>query len=88
MRAAFHAIREAITPALTVSELGKLTPDEFVSAGNALVRAYPSFSWSNEGAKKSYLPPNKQYLLMRDVACRSRASDNKGAEFTDRKSVV
>ena len=82
MRAAFHAIREAITPTLTLSQLGKLTPEEFVIAGSSLVRAYPSFSWTSDGANKSYLPPERQYLVMRNVACRSRASDSKG-EFTE-----
>ncbi len=80
MRAAFHAIREAITAPLTVSQEGKLTPEEFVRSGDALVNAFPSFKWSSSTTnQKSYLPPDKQFLVMRNVACRSRVSDASAA---------
>ena len=76
MRAAFHAIREAITSPLTVSQEGKLTPEEFVRSGDALVQSFPTFRWSSSATHlKSYLPPNKQFLVMHNVACRSRVSD-------------
>lgn len=75
MRAAFHAIREALTTPLTVSQEGKLTPEEFVRSGDSLVQAFPTFRWhGNSALTKPYLPPDKQYLIMRNIACRERVS--------------
>lgn len=87
MRAAFQAFREAITPTLKVSEFmeGRLTPEEFVQSGEALVRAYPSFSWLYVAPEniKGHLPATKQCLVMRDIASRARVADiKKGADET------
>jgi ubiquitin-like-conjugating enzyme ATG3 len=79
MRAAFQAFREAITPALKVSQFaeGKLTPDEFVYSCHALIRAYPSFQWLevNPQYAKSILPPTNQCIICRNIPSRSRVSN-------------
>ena len=55
-------------------EKGVLTPDEFVRAGDELVFRCPTWSWESGDASKqrSYLPPNKQYLVTRNVPCQTR----------------
>jgi ubiquitin-like-conjugating enzyme ATG3 len=68
----FKSTREYLTPVLTESaflEKGMLTPEEFVKAGDHLIKTSPSWSWeSGEKAKlKPYLPSNKQYLITRGV---------------------
>ena len=77
---AFKSSVENLTPARTSSAYesqGVLSPDEFVLAGDALVRACPTWSWargSDEKAKK-FLPREKQYLVTRRVPCAKRAKD-------------
>eukprot|EP00242_Pyramimonas_sp_CCMP2087_P001188 CAMPEP_0198232184 /NCGR_PEP_ID=MMETSP1445-20131203/115594_1 /TAXON_ID=36898 /ORGANISM="Pyramimonas sp., Strain CCMP2087" /LENGTH=292 /DNA_ID=CAMNT_0043912839 /DNA_START=191 /DNA_END=1069 /DNA_ORIENTATION=+ len=57
-------------------EKGVLTPEEFVLAGDTLVSTCPTWSWQGgEIAKrKPYLPPDKQYLVTRNVPSLQRAS--------------
>jgi ubiquitin-like-conjugating enzyme ATG3 len=59
---------------------GKLTPDEFVAAGDSLVAVCPNWSWSSgvDSRFMDFLPPDKQFLLNRRVVCQGRA-----AEFKD-----
>lgn len=70
--------REWAYPQLTESaflEKGVLTPEEFVRAGDELVFRCPTWEWSFSAAKtKPYLPPDKQYLITRNVPCRNRVS--------------
>ncbi|GLT84342.1 hypothetical protein SLE2022_025780 [Rubroshorea leprosula] len=49
---------------------------EFILAGDNLVSKCPTWSWeSGEPSKrKSYLPPEKQYLITRNVPCLRRAA--------------
>lgn len=56
---------------------GVLTPEEFVRAGDALVRACPTWSWRGGGdaRARSYLPRDKQFLTTRRVPCARRARD-------------
>ncbi|CAI7852455.1 unnamed protein product [Closterium sp. NIES-54] len=60
--------------ATAFAEKGVLTPDEFVAAGDNLVAKCPTWSW--EGAdpsrRRSFLPPDKQYLITRNVPCLRR----------------
>lgn len=75
----FKSTREFLTPVLKESsftETGMLTPEEFVRAGDHLVRASPSWRWeSGEKANlKSYLPDNKQYLVTRSIPCYQRVA--------------
>lgn len=66
------AAREYWTPVLQQSaftERGVLTPEEFVAAGDHLVRTCPTWAWSaaEAGKTRPYLPAEKQYLITRGV---------------------
>ena len=70
---------EYMTPVLAESqflEKGVLTPEEFVAAGDMLVLRCPTWQWqAGDPAKaRPFLPPNKQYLLTRNVPCQQRAA--------------
>lgn len=76
---AFKGTVERITGPRTVSafkEKGVLSVSEFIVAGDNLVSKCPTWSWeSGEPSKrKSYLPPEKQYLITRNVPCLRRAA--------------
>lgn len=72
--------REWAYPQLTESaflEKGVLTPEEFVKAGDELVFRCPTWEWassSKASKQKAYLPPDKQYLITRNVPCRNRVA--------------
>jgi len=53
-----------------------LTPEEFVKAGDQLIRACPSWQWeSGEKSKiRPYLPPDKQFLSTKGVPSYRRLS--------------
>ncbi|GFY83289.1 Autophagy-related protein [Actinidia chinensis var. chinensis] len=75
---AFKGTVERITNPRTVSAFkakGVLSINEFVLAGDNLVSKCPTWSWeSGEPSKrKSYLPPQKQFLITRNVPCLRRA---------------
>lgn len=74
----FWKAREMLTPTLKQSAFltdGMLTPDEFVRAGDELVYRCPTWSWCGGGiGPKSYLPPDKQFLITRNVPCRDRVA--------------
>jgi len=74
-----RSVREWAYPQLKSSaflEKGVLTPEEFVNAGDELVYRCPTWAWeSGEGKSiKPYLPPDKQYLVTRNVPCQDRVS--------------
>lgn len=74
-----RSAREWAMPTLKKSaflEQGVLTPEEFVQAGDELVYKCPTWSWEagDESKRKSYLPPDKQYLITRQVPCQNRVS--------------
>jgi ubiquitin-like-conjugating enzyme ATG3 len=74
-----RAAREWAYPTLKKSaflEKGVLTPEEFVMAGDELVFRCPTWSWEAGDVKKtkSYLPPDKQYLVTRHVPCQTRVA--------------
>lgn len=63
----------------TFRETGKITPEEFVQAGDYLVYKFPSWQWadaSTPAQRVPYLPPGKQYLVTRGVPCHRRLNDN------------
>jgi ubiquitin-like-conjugating enzyme ATG3 len=75
----FKSTREYLTPVLTESqflERGMVTPEEFVRAGDQLVRSSPSWTWESgeENSRRPYLPPNKQFLMTRSVPSLQRVS--------------
>ncbi|KAI9138607.1 autophagocytosis associated protein [Paraphysoderma sedebokerense] len=81
----FHNIREYLSPVLANSkflETGVLTPEEFVAAGDYLVFKCPTWSWESgdPSKRRDYLPPNKQYLVTKNVPCAKRV---KQMEYTD-----
>ncbi|KAK4600998.1 hypothetical protein RGQ29_010541 [Quercus rubra] len=76
---AFKGTVERITAPRTVSALkekGVLSITEFIVAGDNLVSKCPTWSWeSGEQSKmKSYLPPEKQFLITRNVPCLRRVA--------------
>lgn len=81
--------RDWITPVShtsTFRETGKITPEEFVLAGDYLVYKFPTWSWadaSTPAQRVSYLPPGKQYLVTRGVPCHRRLNDNFGGNAQD-----
>jgi ubiquitin-like-conjugating enzyme ATG3 len=73
----FHSAREYLTPVLTVSqfyEKGQITPEEFMVAGDYLIRMSPHWAWARGDAarSKAYLSPDKQYLTVSNIPCRRR----------------
>lgn len=72
-------VAEYFTPVLTSShfyEKGVLTPEEFVLAGDELVARCQTWQWAagDESMQKKYLPPNKQFLITRNVPSLQRAN--------------
>mmetsp|Transcript_107365 Transcript_107365/g.309102 ORF Transcript_107365/g.309102 Transcript_107365/m.309102 type:complete len:332 (+) Transcript_107365:152-1147(+) len=53
---------------------GMLIPEEFVEAGDQLCFKFPTWRWEagEPSRRASYLPPEKQYLITRNVPCRDR----------------
>lgn len=69
----FWAVRDYLSPVLRDSkfkETGRLTPEEFVAAGDFLVYKFPTWRWeAGEIAKRrDFLPADKQYLVSRNGA--------------------
>lgn len=69
---------EYVTPVLKESQFaakGVLTPEEFVEAGDMLVLRCPTWQWQAGDPSKArpFLPPDKQFLLTRNVPCQKRA---------------
>jgi len=61
----------------TLKTTGKLTPEEFIAAGDCLVANCPVWSWASapKGRELDCLPPDKQFLQNKRVICQSRAQD-------------
>jgi ubiquitin-like-conjugating enzyme ATG3 len=77
LHSAFHAARQALRPIATESSFvttGVLTPEEFVYAGDSLVQAFRTWSWSHGPVVREYLPPDKQFLILRGAVCDQRAN--------------
>ncbi|GAA5852734.1 hypothetical protein JCM9279_003950 [Rhodotorula babjevae] len=75
----FWAVRDYLAPVLRDSkfkETGRLTPDEFVAAGDFLVYKFPVWQWEGGDPTKArdFLPKDKQYLISRNVPCLRRVS--------------
>eukprot|EP01036_Dinobryon_divergens_P032682 gene32682-42325_t len=75
----FKSTREYFTPVLTSTafyDKGMLTPDEFVRAGDHLVRTCPSWHWEagEKSKERPYLPHDKQFLITHGVPSYSRVS--------------
>ncbi|KAH9195430.1 hypothetical protein AeNC1_002600 [Aphanomyces euteiches] len=75
----FQNVREYLTPVLSESGFvtdGVLTPEEFVAAGDQLCYKCPTWRWEggDVASRRSYLPPNKQFLRTTGVPCRRRVT--------------
>lgn len=84
----FKSTREYFTPVLTESafnEKGILTPEEFVKAGDQLIRNCPSWKWeSGEPSKiRPYLPHDKQFLVTKGVPSYSRATTLQASKVSE-----
>jgi len=76
----FRSTVAQFTPVPTESkfvEEGTLTPAEFLQAGDQLCYKFPSWQWEKGQDKNQaqYLPPDKQYLITRNVRCKERVRD-------------
>jgi len=75
----YWAVRDYLAPVLRESkfkEHGRITPEEFVAAGDFLSYKFPVWSWEKAETTKTtvdYLPVDKQYLVSRGVPCLRRA---------------
>ncbi|KAN0091557.1 Autophagocytosis associated protein (Atg3), N-terminal domain containing protein [Tylopilus felleus] len=75
----YWAVRDYLSPVLRESkfkEHGRITPEEFVAAGDFLSYKFPVWGWEHGDASKArdYLPADKQYLVTRGVPCLRRAT--------------
>jgi ubiquitin-like-conjugating enzyme ATG3 len=71
MQNLLHSIGEILTPPLkdlNFIETGRITPEQFVLAGDFLAYKCPTWSWSGGDPSKarSILPPNKQILVTKN----------------------
>jgi ubiquitin-like-conjugating enzyme ATG3 len=67
-------VRDYLAPVLRESrfkEHGRITPEEFVAAGDFLVYKFPTWSWEggDKSKRRDYLPEDKQYLISRNGEC-------------------
>ncbi|PWN19059.1 hypothetical protein BCV69DRAFT_284659 [Microstroma glucosiphilum] len=86
----FWAVRDYLAPVLRESkfkEHGRITPEEFVAAGDFLSYKFPTWSWSaGEPSKtREFLPKDKQYLISRGVPCLRRVSQIESAALGGKK---
>ncbi|KWU41116.1 hypothetical protein RHOSPDRAFT_27839 [Rhodotorula sp. JG-1b] len=86
----FWAVRDYLAPVLRDSkfkETGRITPDEFVAAGDFLVYKFPTWQWEagEPSKRRDFLPADKQYLVSRNVPCLRRVSqlDQQGGSTQD-----
>ncbi|KAG9309261.1 autophagy-related protein 3 [Chiua virens] len=75
----YWAVRDYLSPVLKESkfkEHGRITPEEFVAAGDFLAYKFPVWTWERGDASKArdYLPTDKQYLVTHGVPCLRRAT--------------
>jgi len=75
----YWAVRDYLSPVLKESkfkEHGRITPEEFVAAGDFLSYKFPVWTWERGDTSKArdYLPADKQYLVTRGVPCLRRAT--------------
>ncbi|KAL7418686.1 E2-like enzyme [Cryptotrichosporon argae] len=75
----YWAVRDYLSPVLKESkfkEHGRITPEEFVAAGDFLTYKFPVWQWEKGDFSRArdFLPADKQYLITRNVPCLRRAT--------------
>lgn len=70
--------REHLTPVSSTNdfkETGQLSPEAFVIAGDYLVHQFPTWSWQagDKAKSRDFLPKDKQFLVIKNIACAARA---------------
>ncbi|KAF7640410.1 Autophagy-related protein 3 [Meloidogyne graminicola] len=86
------SVGQYLTPVLRESkfkETGVLTPEEFVAAGDHLVHLCPTWSWAKASDSNgcSYLPPDKQFLITKQVPCHQRCAQIMGYDESKEKTL-
>lgn len=86
--------REYLTPishTSTFETTGQLTPEEFVKAGDYLVRMFPTWKWNEDEFKdlscRDFLPSEKQFLVTRKVPSSRRATNFLKIDDTETKEL-
>jgi ubiquitin-like-conjugating enzyme ATG3 len=79
LRSKISSLRDYLTPInhqSNFSKTGEISPEEFVKAGDYLVYKFPTWEWGKcpKNLQKSYLPPDKQYLVTKKVPSYQRAN--------------
>ena len=72
-----HYVLNSVIPLQTVSQFkenGTITPEEFVKACDLLILKCPNWSWSSgkQSLLKSYLPSDKQFIIIKSVPCHQK----------------
>lgn len=72
-------MRDYLTPINHQSNFtttGEISPEEFVIAGDYLVYKFPTWEWGKcpKNLQKSFLPPDKQFLITKKVPSYQRAN--------------
>ncbi|KAH6855268.1 autophagocytosis associated protein [Chaetomium sp. MPI-CAGE-AT-0009] len=89
-----NSLRDRYTPAShtsTFRNTGEITPEEFLAAGDYLVFKFPSWTWADAetpSKRISHLPPEKQYLVTRNVPCHRRLNDDFAGDAGHEEAVV
>jgi ubiquitin-like-conjugating enzyme ATG3 len=89
-----NTLRDRYTPVTTKStfrQTGQITPEEFVAAGDYLVYKFPTWSWGeadSDARRVAYLPPDKQYLVTRNVPCHRRLDDDFAGDAGHEEALV
>lgn len=85
LRSKLSSLREYLTPInndSNFSKTGEISPDEFVKAGDYLVYKFPTWQWGScpEKLRKSFLPPDKQFLITKHVPSYQRVATYLGVD--------
>lgn len=75
----YKKVINGVTGPMTQSNFqktGKLTPSEFVEAGDNLIKQFPFWNWMNSSVDyNDGMPPNKKYLVLSNCYSHERAPD-------------
>lgn len=96
LRSKISSLRDYLTPInhqSNFSKTGEISPEEFVKAGDYLVYKFPTWEWGKcpKNLQKSFLPPDKQYLVTKKVPSYQRANvylNGGNAEFEEDEEEV